>query len=64
MDPFTEARFIIGKQIQAERRAEAAANRLVTDSHRRTAREGAGEGTGWFDRMATPFRVNNRAAQT
>jgi len=63
MDPFTEARFIIGKQIQAERRAEAAATRLVTDNHRRTARKGAGEGTGWFHRLATPFRVN-RAART
>ena len=63
MDPFIEARFIIGKQIQAERRAEAAATRLVTDNHRRTARKGAGEGTGWFYRLATPFRVN-RAART
>ena len=63
MDPFIEARFIIGRQIQAERRAEAGANRLATDNHRRTAREGAGEGTGWFYRLATPFRVN-RAART
>jgi len=63
MDPFIEARFIIGKQLQAERRAEAAANRLMTNNHRRTAREGAGEGTGWFHRLATPFRVN-RAART
>ena len=63
MDPFIEARFIIGRQIQAERRAEAGANRLATDNHRRTAREGAGEGTGWFLWLATPFRVS-RAART
>ena len=63
MDTYTGAQFTIVKQIQADRRAEAAANRIVTDNRRRTAREGAEEGTGWFQRIATPFRVN-RAART
>jgi hypothetical protein len=62
MDVYTGAQFIIVRQIQAERRAEAAANRIVTDNHRRAAREGAEEGTGWFQRVATAFRIN-RAAQ-
>lgn len=63
MDTYTGAQFTIVRQIQEERRAEAAANRIVADNHRRTAREGAEEGPGWFHRMATPFRVN-RAART
>jgi hypothetical protein len=64
MDTYTGAQFTIVRQIQAERRAEAAANRLLTDNRRRTARAEAEEGTGWFQRVATPFRVNNRAART
>ena len=64
MDTYTGAQFTIVKQIQADRRAEAAANRIVTDNQRRTARAGAGEGPGWFQRVATPFRVTNRAVRT
>jgi hypothetical protein len=63
MDTYTGAQFTIVRQIQAERRAEAAANRIVTADRRRPAREGTEEGVGWFQRIATPFRVN-RAART
>jgi hypothetical protein len=62
MNTYAGAQFTIVRQIQADRRAEAAANRIVTDDRRWPAREGAEEGTGWFQRIATPFRVNNRAA--
>jgi hypothetical protein len=63
MKTYAEAQFTIVRQIQAEHRAEAAANRIVTANDRRTARDGAEEGAGWFQRIATPFRVN-RAART
>lgn len=61
MDVFTGAQFIIVRQIQAERRAEAVANRTVADDRRRAAQEGAAEGIGWFQRLAAPFRVNRAA---
>ena len=64
MNTYAEAQFTVVKQIHAERRAEAAANRRARDNHGRTAREGAEEGAGWFQRIATPFHVHNRAART
>lgn len=64
MNTYAEAQFTIVKQIQAERRAEAAANGIVTDGNRRAARAGAEEGVGWFQRIAIPFRVHNGAART
>jgi hypothetical protein len=61
MKTYAEAQFTIVRQIQAERRAEAAANRIVTDDRRRAAREGPAEGIGRFQRVAAAFRVNRAA---
>jgi hypothetical protein len=51
MDGFTETQLNFVEQIHADRRAEAAANRLVVHRRRQPTRQQAGAPGGWFGQL-------------
>ena len=65
MNAYTEAQLTVVRQIQAERRAEAAAHRLVAQERGREAvRADTDRRAAWLHRLAAPLRMFAPATRT